>query len=193
MSEARLRYRVEDGTPCIDVSVRSVDRLLDQRDPAPFRDRDLDPGLVEYLVEAADDLGSESRLRVVFWLAEPCPPKEIEVAYRAHFEDTLRSLSRRNRQRRQIGASTLVVGMVLLVVLFSLSQLIRTASTGAVASALAEGLVILSWIVLWRPVDVLLFDWIPVRQERRTVEKLLRAQVEVRTGRVPFGPGSAAP
>jgi hypothetical protein len=187
MHERRLRYRVEAGVPCIDVGVENVERLLDRRDPAPFRDRDLDPGLVEYLVDAAEDLGSHARLRVVFWLREGAPSHEVEVAFRGHFEDMLHRVRRRNQQRLRFGASALLVGLVLLVLLFSLAQLIERTLTGTLGSALAEGAVILSWIVLWRPVELLLFDWIPVRQERRTVIRLLGADVAVRVGSAPEG------
>lgn len=185
MRERRFRYRIEEGVPCIDVGVQNIERLLDRRDPAPFRDRDLDPGLVDYLVEAAEDLGSHVRLRVVFWLREEAPSHELEAAYRAHFEDMLHGIERRNQQRLRIGTSALVVGLVLLVLLFSLAQLIERTVTGPVGRALAEGAVILSWIVLWRPVDVLLFDWIPVRQERRVVRKLFTADLQVRAGSAP--------
>jgi hypothetical protein len=187
MSGAR-RYREESGTPCIDIGVEGIERLLDQRDPAPFRDRDLDPGLVEYLLDAAEDLGAQPRVRVIFWLTRPGSSSEIQVAYRGHFEDTLRRIGRRTRERVRIGASMLAVGSLLLVLLLSLSQLIQRSFPGSIGSAIAEGLVILSWVVLWRPVEVLLFDWIPARRERSAVEKLLQAGVEVRTGPAPFSP-----
>ena len=192
MRERRLRYRIEEGMPCIDVGVQNIERLLDRRDPAPFRDRDLDPGLVEYLVEAAEDLGSHARLRVVFWLREEAPSQEVEVAFRAHFQDMVHRVERRNQQRLRMGASALLVGLVLLVLLFSLAQLVERTVTGAFGRALAEGTVILSWIVLWRPVEVLLFDWIPVREERRVVTRLLAASVEIRTGAAPEYAGPRA-
>lgn len=37
--------------------------LFDNRDPAPFRRRDLDPGLVEYLVDAGYDVAAAERIR----------------------------------------------------------------------------------------------------------------------------------
>lgn len=36
------RYRMEGGQTCIDIKLRNADQLFDGRDPAPFRDRDLD-------------------------------------------------------------------------------------------------------------------------------------------------------
>ena len=62
------RYRIEEGAPIIDVRVRTVEQMFDNRDPAPFRDRDLDPALAEYLLDAGEDLLGAGRIRVVFWL-----------------------------------------------------------------------------------------------------------------------------
>jgi hypothetical protein len=46
-------------------------------------------------------------------------------------------------------------------------------------------LVISSWVVLWRPVEIMIFGWIPLRQERRLVERLLAAKLSVRSGKPP--------
>ncbi len=184
---APSRYRLEDGVPCIDVSATNIERLLDNRDPAPFRERDLDPGLATYLIDAVEDLASSPRVRVVFWLQEPCAASEIEDSYRAHFGASLQRIVRQNHQRVRLGLSALVIAVVILVALFALSQLMRATLTGSIGAALSEGVTILSWIVLWRPTEVLLYDWIPVRRERRLVRLLLDASLAVRVGQ----PGSS--
>ena len=61
------RYRVDAGAHCIDVRLTSIEQLFDNRDPAPFRSRDLDPDLLEYLVAAGEDLLAHGPLRVVLW------------------------------------------------------------------------------------------------------------------------------
>lgn len=48
------RYRFEGTTPCVDVRAQRVEHLFDNRDPAPFRARDLDPDLASYLVASTD-------------------------------------------------------------------------------------------------------------------------------------------
>src|SRR5512132_2113092 len=95
----RSRYRIENEEPIIDGRVASVERLFDNRDPAPFRARDLDPSLIEYLIGAAEDLVGSDRLRVVFWIEKPCEPGEIDAAFHAHFEYELDRL-RRDRRRQ---------------------------------------------------------------------------------------------
>lgn len=176
------RYRVEDGEPCIDVRIGSIEQVFDNRDPAPFRERDLDPDLVEYLRVAGEDLGSHDPFRVVFWVKRPCQPEEIEAAFRAHFAYELDRLERRRRRQRRTGQISLLLGGTLIIALLSLAQLVARVFPGTIGAALREGLVISSWVVMWRPVEILIYDWIPVRRERRVMRRLLAAPIDVRIG-----------
>jgi hypothetical protein len=176
------RYRIENGEPCVDIRIASIEQLFDNRDPAPFRERDLDPDLVEYVLAAGEDLASQAGLRVVFWLGKPCPPAEIEAAFRAHFAYELDRIERRRRRQRRIGQIALLLGVGLIIVLLSLAQLVARVVPGSLGQALREGLVISSWVVLWRPVEILIYDWIPVHRERRVMRRLLSAPIDVRVG-----------
>ena len=178
---AHPRYRVEDGAHCIDVRLATLEQLFDNRDPAPFRERDLDPDLIEYLLAAAEDVMPHGPFRVVFWFTA-MPSIDVAHAVRAHWEYELARLDRRRLRQRRTGQISLLIGATLLVVLLSLAQL-----AGGVAP-LREGLMILSWVVMWRPVEALIYDWLPVRRERRLMVHLLEAAIDVRAGKEPPPP-----
>lgn len=190
MKPAGLRYRIEEGLPCVDVRIDSIERVFDNRDPAPFRERDLDPDLEQYLRDAGEDLRGRGPYRVVFWVDRAPPPGEIEQAFRAHFEDVLGRMDRQSRTRRRTGHVTLAIAVVLLALLLSLAHLVPGRLPGAFGIGLREGLVIAAWVVLWRPVENLIYDWIPLSNERRIVAGLLQARIDVRHGR---GPVAATP
>jgi len=181
-SSGAQRYRTEEGAPCVDVKVDNVEHLFDNRDPAPFRQRDLDPALVEYLRDAAEDLSGHRLIRLVVWLAKPCAPKEIEEAMRSHFRDEIERIRRRRRGQRRAGQIALVIAIALVVALLALAQLVSTVVPGSIGAGLKEGLTISSWVVMWRPIEVLIYDWIPRRQERKVLTKILEAPISVRTG-----------
>jgi hypothetical protein len=182
---AGARYRFADGVPCIDVRAQRIEQLFDNRDPAPFRERDLDPEVAEYLLAAAEDLGAHDTLEIVFWLEHEAPASELAHAFRGHFEDVLARLRRQRRRSRRIATVTLLLASVLVLVLFTAAQLVGAAVPGSLGAALKEGLVISCWVVLWRPVELLVYGWVPVRQERRVVERILRGTLSVRTGKPP--------
>jgi hypothetical protein len=181
------RYRIEAGVPCIDVKVQRIEQLFDNRDPAPFRERDLDPDVADYVLGAAADLSARPVFSIVFWLEQPAPSSELEHAFAVHFTDVIDRIRRRRREARRSGTVMLVFGIALMVLLFTLARLIGVSIPGSLGAGLQEGLVIASWVVLWRPVEILIYGWIPLCQERRLVERLLAATVSVRSGKPPGG------
>jgi hypothetical protein len=187
--QPHTRYRIEGGVPSIDVRVADVDQIFDKRDPAPFRSRDLDPDLVDYLQDAAEDLAKHPEYRVVFWVENPCSAEEVVVAFRAQIEYLLERAWRRRLDQRRTGRVSLAVALLLAGALFTVSQLVGTSVRGSLGATLREGLVVLTWIVMWRPVEVLLYDGIPVRRERHVLRRLLAAKIDVRAG---VGPDAAA-
>ena len=44
---------------------------------------------------------------------------------------------------------------------------------------MTEGLTILGWVAMWRPLQTYLYDWWPLRDERRNLERLARMRVSV--------------
>ncbi len=97
----RERYRVEDGKTCIDLNVRHSRQLFDGRDPAPFRERDLDEDVVDYLMAAAQEIPWKQPLRIVVTISEEPEPRlaadVIAEAVREHF------LHEREQIRRRFG------------------------------------------------------------------------------------------
>lgn len=192
------RYRVESGESIVDVKLASIDRVFDNRDPAPFRERDLDPQLAEYLVDAAEDLASHERFRVIFWLEQPCAPGELEAPYRSFFAYELDRLDRARRRQRRVGWITLAFALVSIVVLVSLAELVERVIAGSLGAGLKEGLLISGWVLMWRPIEVLVYDRIPWRRSRRVLRRLLEMPVDIRSAvpamsRAPAGPSDSTP
>ena len=181
---ARPRYRVEAGRSCIDLTVRQSRQLFDTRDPAPFHERDLDADAVAYLQAAAQEIPRKRPLAVVVRVSEePEPrmaPDVIAEAVRAHFIHEGEQVERRLREHVRRGQMILGVGLTVLVVFLTLAELTSSLPTGPLREILREGLVITGWVAMWRPLEVLLYDWWPLIDERRQVRRILEAPVSIR-------------
>lgn len=180
----RARYRVEEGRSCIDLNVRHSRQLFDGRDPAPFRERNLDDDAVDYLLAAAQDIPRTDPLTIVVTIAEePEPrlaPDAIVEAVAGHFRYELQRLERRLREHVRRGQMFLGVGLAVLVVFLTLAELTVSLPAGHPREILREGLVIAGWVAMWRPLDVLLYDWWPLVDERRLITRVLEALVLIR-------------
>lgn len=177
------RYRVEHGRSCIDLNVRTSRQLFDLRDPAPFHDRDLDDDAVTYVLDSADEIPRKQPLSIVVTISdEPEPhlePAVIAEAVRRHFVYEGEQVERRLREHVRRGQITLGVGLTVLVVFLTLAGFTASLAASPVRDILREGLVITGWVAMWRPLEVLLYDWWPLIDERRQVRRILDAPISV--------------
>ena len=187
LEDPLYRYRREGDTVFVDLHLRSTRQLFDARDPSPFRERDLDDDAVEYLVVATEEI--PPRTRVVFSIMfseEPVPHQldadSIVQAIRTHFAY---EIGRSRRQLRslfrlaQIGAA---VALVLLGACLTLARALEGAGNGAMVGVLREGLSILGWVALWKPLETVLYDWWPHAARMRTLRRVASAAIEVQFG-----------
>jgi len=178
------RYRREDGHFCVDLRLRRIRQIFDGRDPAPFHERDLDDHAVDYLVGAVEDLPRGAPFKVIVFVEDPLPPdlpaEAVIESIRAHFAyDDLR-LARAIRKHVRRGQGSLVVGLVALVALLFLAEIVSKGGTEHVRQIVREGLVITGWVVMWRPLEGLLYGWWPLWSDRKTKRKLRDAPIDVR-------------
>ena len=50
------------------------------------------------------------------------------------------------------------------------------------ARVLEESLIIVGWVANWRPIEIYLYDWLPIRRRIRLFERIAAAKVEVKAG-----------
>ena len=180
----RSRYRIEKGRSCIDLKVRQSQQLFDNLDPAPFRERDLDADVVEYVMAAALEIPRKRPVAVVVMISdEPEPrlaPDVIAEAVRCHFRYEGEQVERRLREHVRRSQMILGVGLTVLVAFLILAEFALSLPAGHAREILREGFVITGWVALWRPLELLLYDWWPLVDERRQIRRILAAPVSIR-------------
>jgi hypothetical protein len=183
-SSSEQRYHVVGGRARIELTVRDVRRLFDNRDPAPYRERDLDEGAVEYVMGAVEEIPRHLPLSLVVTIDAPpdplLPDDVVADAIRSHFAHVRRQVARRLRQHVRRGRLALGIGFLALVVCLTLAQGVATLPGGYLRDVVREGLVIAGWVAMWRPLEGLLYDWWPLVEERRQVDRVLEAPIAIR-------------
>lgn len=187
-TEARPRYRLEEGRACIEIRLKTTQQLFDGRDPAPFRERDLDEDAVDYIVGAAEEIAPAVGLKLVVWISESADSEPLENAMivdaiRAHFAYELERLRRRMHEHVREGQIALLVGLAVLVVFLTLAELTVTLPAGHVRQILREGLVITAWVAMWRPLELVLYDWWPLVRKRSLFGRILASEIAIVRGR----------
>jgi hypothetical protein len=175
------------GGDVIEVRLREVRQLFDALDPSPFREKDLDPDAEEYIVESLKELPSGSPCALVIHLDEPTGlPDEgraVGDAVRVHFARRAEFLRRDLRRLFRRGFISLAIGVAFLVVIFAVVRVIgQLLGETAVALLSREGLIIVGWVAMWRPLEIFLYDWWPILGEQRVRDRLSRIEVRVVSG-----------
>ena len=156
-------------------------QLFNSMDPSPFIDRDLDADAEEYIVNWARELPLGRPLELVIHLSLPAPGDRaagVEDAVRHYFATraAIKRLEFSALMRR--GRLSLLVGSAFLAGCLLLGQVVATLGSTPVADFVREGLTIGGWVAMWRPLEIYLYDWWPLFEERRRFDLL--AQIKVR-------------
>lgn len=187
MAESRPQLDELAGFDVIEVRVRALAQLFNAMDASPFRDQDLDPAAEEFIVGWAREVPHSARLALLVDLdrAPPAPglgdePAALRVAMRAFFGHRASAARSRMRQLLGVGRVSLLVGLVFLVAAIGAGDLISTAMTGReLGELLRQGLSIVGWVAMWRPIEIFLYGWWPIRTEARLYDRLSAMPVHI--------------
>jgi hypothetical protein len=169
-------------TARIELRLRELAQLFNSMDPSPFIDRDLDADAEEFIVSWVRELQTPAELELVIHVATPPPPDRavgVGDAVRHYFQSRAEIRCREFRMLMKRGRVSLAVGLLFLAICFLLSEVIAKLGYGTTAEILRESLTIGGWVAMWRPLEIYLYDWWPLRNEQRTLERLARMQVRL--------------
>lgn len=170
----------------IEVKLQTVQQLFNSMDPSPFHERDLDQDAESFIESWAHECPRKTGIKIVIHLAQPSSVTDATIA------DSIRNFYRykadlnRNDLRRLFreGWTSLVVGVIFLAVCETVAHSLAH-RPGELTRIFTEGLIIIGWVAMWRPLDTYLYRWWPIRRLGRIHRKLAVAAVEVRTAPKP--------
>ena len=166
----------------VKLKLRDINQLFNSMDPSPFIEKDLDDEAEEFIVSWAREFPPDApvRLRIQLeqWPAED--PKElIRQAVHNHFAHRAELTDLEFRALMKQGRTSLVIGLSCLATCLVIIKTLLHSEAGTWASVLRESLTIAGWVAMWRPMQIYLYDWWPVRQRGRVYAKLSQMPVEV--------------
>jgi len=166
----------------IEVRLRESRQLFDALDPSPFHEKELGHHVEEWIIESAKEFPSGNACLLIIHLDQPDNTDESVVAdaIRAHFKRRSGLLRRKLRQLLRRGLISLGIGMAFLTLFFVIAKVIgQLLGESNVATLFREGLIIVGWVAMWRPLEIFLYDWWPMLGERRLCDRLSAIQVQI--------------
>jgi hypothetical protein len=177
------RYRKHGESILIELNLHSVMQLFNSLDPSPFHDKDLDDNAVKYIVGTAQEFPLKTPLRLHIHVPPEAVTREssedIGRAIHNFFEYQTEVADRELHQKLRQGRASLVIGLLFLFTCVSARALLDPLGEGMFHDILQEGLLISGWVAMWRPIQIFLYDWWPIRNRRQLCHKLTHLKVEV--------------
>jgi hypothetical protein len=169
----------------IEIKINSPEQLLNSFDPSPFHIRDLDDRAAEYILECAEELGGAGPLLLVIELpgseAARDLTRDLPMALSNSFRYRATQARFRLRDLFRIGRLSLAIGLAVLGLCTLVIHLLEHAGASSTFAQMTEqGLFILGWVALWRPLEIFLYDWWPISKRIRLLDRLSDARVEIR-------------
>ncbi len=178
-----------------DIVIRldTIDQLFNAPDVNPFSDEEVDVLGEPALLRAVRRLQAH---RIRNWdgvkLILELPPDEITPGLEVRTQAALQRYSvakiednrlqiRLSRVRNLIGLGMVtIIALVVIALAVLLFNRVFVDATDTARGIVAASISVFVWVILWLPMEKLLFDWVPFRLENNILRRLQDIDIDIR-------------
>lgn len=184
-TESNTVISKEEGR--IELKLRDLSQMFNSMDPAPFHEKDLDDDAEQFVVDWAREFPSHVPITLVIHL-ESFPqngaPESLMRDSVHRFFEYKAQLTRREMKHLLIqGRTSLLIGLLFLTACLAAGEVVRQYASGPGSFIAREGLTIGGWVAMWRPLQIFLYDWWPIRRRYRLYDRLSQMRVVVQSAK----------
>lgn len=186
------------GQARVSLALADITDLFTAPSPNPLEGRFENRSGIQRLLSLVDPTSSLP-LHVDIALDRGGDPNEsesrIERALQGYCGERIERIDLQRAEVKRLGFKELGFGLVFLAGCLIAGSLLLATQAGPewLRTFLTEGLVILGWIGLWHPVDMLFFERIPLIRDQRILSRIRDAEVSVRVGVPAVTPQGTSP
>lgn len=168
----------------IEVFVDRVEQLFNSMDPSPFPEKDLDHDAEEFIVSWAQEFPRKDPISLLVHVnvlpASEDIQRDVENSIHHYFayRSNINRLEFRHLLRQ--GRVSLFIGLGFLAICLLISELLVRKNGGTLSTVIRESLTIAGWVAMWRPMQIFLYDWWPLRRTGQLFEKLSHMHIGLR-------------
>ena len=147
-----------------------------------YRKRTLKTDAEEFIVEEAETFPGKTDIsfKVRLALSEAKHKDEIGSAIHRHFCYRKEQSQKEYKRIFQYGWRILIIAFALLAVIFSVTEItFHLLPDNKLVLFIRESFIIFGWVALWRPLELLLYDWYPVKTKIKLYYRLEYSSVQV--------------
>ncbi len=184
MRRLESHYRQENGFYLIEIGLNNINQLFNSLDPSPFIKREIEHNIKNYILESLQELPINSNVKVLLHVHHSIDlddRKLVADAIHNYFNYCHDGKAKELRQLLRTGRISLTIALMFLGTCITIDNLISSLFGGTIVKILHEGLFIVGWVAMWRPIEIFLYDWVPIYQEQRIFRKLCKVSIEIKS------------
>lgn len=128
-------------------------------------------------------------------MATAADPDQTRLALRNHLQWRIEREQRELRNTHRYGGKVTIFALVMLAICLALSSLFASDVTEWMRPLLRKtfeyGFEIIGWVILWHPIDVLVFSPVSIRARMAALEALATMNIVIRSDPSPGSPAAA--
>jgi hypothetical protein len=167
----------------IELRVRNVSQLFNTLDPFPFRERDLATDAADYIVVRVQDEAPQEPIGISIAVdsgLEGISASDVQDAIHLWFASKAQAERKAMTSHFRDARLALLIGICALsLCMLGAWSIGRSYPDAPFLRIMQESLIIVGWVVLWRPAEMLLYDWVPMARRRKLYERLAQARISV--------------
>jgi hypothetical protein len=175
-------YRRENGIFLIELRLKDLNQFFNSFDPSPFHNKDIDDDAERYIVNSVRAFPLSTKLKLVFYLPSEQNNEASQVLIHAidNFFDFKATMAYKDlRATLHEGRIALLFGLIFLIICSVTRTLLNGFSTQPLGAIFLEGLSIIGWVAMWRPIQIFLYDWWTVFRMKKVYERIRDMPIEV--------------
>ena len=168
----------------IEVVLDDTAQLFKAGTPSPFLDHGLHPDAERFIEERVGGFPHREPLCLVLrprqMPAGGDAVTAVRDAFRTHYERRVRENRQTFRHLMAEGQRILLIGIAFLTAcLLLVTFLFPAEPLRPFAKLVRESITIVGWVAMWRPFEIFLYDWWPLRRRGQLFRKLAAMPVEI--------------
>jgi hypothetical protein len=161
------------------VDSQTIGDYFNVHDPAPLYKRLLSQKFEQYIMSSTIASKRYTIINFKFIYKTAMDEQYIEpltLAIRKHFSEKIEIKEGEFEKFKKRGWFLLAISMGIMMVSKTIESLMRSKGV-EIQNTIRNGMDIFNWVILWRPIDTLIFNWNPYLKEICLLNKLKNAEV----------------
>ena len=177
-----FKKREETPIKTIEIKISKIDQLFNSMDPSPFLEKDLDDDALDYIVDAVSEHHINTPQKIIIHL----PKKEQKRINEGEIRESIKHFFRYKKSRAEKGIKAKIregqinfgIAIIFLVVMITFNELVLQNSKSVTIKIISESIFIISWVIMWKPISDMVYEWWPLQREKRRFHKISEMDIE---------------